>query len=290
MEEAMGKPTTVKEFFRKFPDDDACLDHLMRVRYGERFNCPKCGKETGAHRIRKRPAYECAFCGHHIYPMAGTPFARTRTPLQLWFFAMFLFCATRNGVSAKELQRQLGVTYKTAWRMGHEIRKYMGYVDGDSMLGGHRIVEIDKAFIGGRDPKGKDDKYVVLGMVEREGEILTRHVPDRRAFSVMPHILEWIHPGTRVATDQAKAFGDLAYEGYRHATVNHAAREYVRGPVHTNTIEGFWAWLKRGINGTHVWVSRKHLSKYLGEFEYRFNLRKRQDLMFDLLLASFPRG
>ncbi|MEX2644159.1 MAG: IS1595 family transposase [Acetobacterales bacterium] len=285
----MAKTFTITEFFKRFPDDEACLNHLMEVRYGMEGECPKCGKHTRWSRIRKEPAFQCQWCGHHVHPMAGTPFARTRTPLQKWFYAMFMFTTTRNGVSAKEIQRQLGVTYKTAWRIGHEIRKYMGWVDDDTKIGGRRVVEIDKAFIGGKDKRGQDDKYVVLGMVERQGEIVTRVLKDRRSLTVMPHILEWVKRGSKVATDEAKAFGDLPEEGYRHGTVNHRKGEYVRGPVHTNTIEGFWAWLKRGINGTHVWVSRKHLPKYLGEFEYRFNLRKNPELMFEFLLRAFPK-
>lgn len=285
----MPKAPTIKQFNKRFPDDDACLDHLMRVRYGERFDCPKCGREAHYYRVAKRRCYECEHCGHQVYPTAGTPFERTRTSLKDWFYVMFLFCASRNGVSGKEIQRQIGVTYKTAWRMGHEIRKYMGWVDGDGPLGGDRIVEADKTFIGGKDKKGKDDKAVVLGMVERGGEVVTRIVPDKRRLTVVPHILHTVRPGSRIATDEGGAFRNLRDEGYQHGTVNHRDGEYVRGPVHTNTIEGFWAVLKRGINGTHVWVSPKHLSKYLGEFEYRHNLRKAPHLMFDLLLLAFPR-
>ncbi len=286
----MAKAPNIQDFFRRFPTDEACLDHLLAVRYGTDGDCPKCGKHTNWSRIRKEPAYQCQWCGHHVHPMKDTPFERTRTPLQKWFFVMFLFTTTRNGVSAKEIQRQVGCTYKTAWRMGHEIRKYMGWVDGDGPLGGKtRIVEADKAFVGGRDKRGKDDKTVVLGMVERGGEILTRVVDGRGEYHVVPHILENVKRGTRLATDSAGAFRKLASEGYRHGVVNHAAGEYVRGPIHTNTIEGFWAWLKRGIGGTHVWVSRKHMSKYLGEFEFRFNLRHTPELMFEFLVSAFAR-
>jgi predicted RNA-binding Zn-ribbon protein involved in translation (DUF1610 family)/transposase-like protein len=287
----MAKAMTISQFFQRFPDDDACLDHLMNVRYGMEGDCPKCGKHTNWSRIRKEPAYQCQWCGHHIHPMAGTPFQSTRTPLQKWFYAMFMFTTTRNGVAAKEIQRQLGVTYKCAWRMGHEIRKYLAYVDGDAPLGGSGIVEADKAFIGGHTTREQayKNKAIVLGMVERGGEIVTRVVETRAAEVVIPLVLEHVKPGTRLYTDEAKTFMCLKEEGYRHDFVTHAAKEWVRGQVHTNTIEGFWAALKRGINGTHVWVSRKHLDKYLGEFEFRYNLRKSPHLMFDLLLAAFPR-
>src|SRR5271170_3298769 len=150
----MGKATfTIKDFYERFPDDGACLDHLMAVRFGETIGCPKCGKEGRFSRLKKTPAYACAWCGHHIHPMLGTPFARTHVPLQKWFYAMYLFTTTRHGVPAKELQRQLGVSYPTAFRMGHEIRKYLGLVDGDDNLSGH--VEIDETVIGGYRKGGK---------------------------------------------------------------------------------------------------------------------------------------
>jgi transposase len=167
------KPTTLKEFERRFPTEDSCLDHLMRTRFGERFTCFKCLKEARYYRVKSRRCYECERCGYQVYPTAGTPFEKTRTSLRDWFFVMFLFTASRNGVAAKEVQRQIGVTYKTAWRMCREIRKYMGYVDGDHTLGGEGgsgVVELDHAFVGCKDRIGKGDKAVVLGMIEREGD------------------------------------------------------------------------------------------------------------------------
>lgn len=285
----MTKAMTLKQFNARFPNDEACLNHLMTVRYGAKFHCSSCGAEAKHHKVKGRRCFECEFCGHQVYPTAGTPFERTRTSLRDWFFVMFLFTTTRNGVSAKEIQRQLGVTYKTAWRMGHEIRKYMGWVDGDDQLGGDKIVEADKAYIGGKDKRGEDDKTVVLGIAERGGDVITRVVAGRGSFHVVPRIIEHVKAGTRIATDEAKAFKSLSDEGFRHGTVNHSAGEYVRGDVHTNSIEAFWSSLKRGISGTHVWVSSAHLPKYLAEFEFRHNLRKQPHLMFDLLLQAFPR-
>src|SRR5579859_7398838 len=137
----------IQEFFTQFPDDEACLEHLMVVRYGREAKCPSCKRETKFHRILKRPVYSCQFCGHQIYPMAGTPFQDSHTPLQKWFYAMYLFTTSRHGVPAKELQRQLSLTYKTAWRMAHVIREYMGAVDGNDKLQGD--VEVDETLIGG---------------------------------------------------------------------------------------------------------------------------------------------
>ena len=128
------KGPNIEAFNRQFPDDDSCLEHLMRVRYGARVTCLGCQKQATYYRVRGRRSYVCEHCGYQVYPTAGTPFESTRTPLRDWFYVMFLFCASRNGVAAKEVQRRLGVTYKTAWRMCNLIRKYMGYVKGDFQL------------------------------------------------------------------------------------------------------------------------------------------------------------
>jgi transposase-like protein len=285
------KTSHIRAFQKRFPDEDTCLDHLMRVRYGERLTCFKCQKDARYYRVKKRRSYECEHCGYQVYPTAGTPFDKTRTSLRDWFFVMFLFCSTRNGVAAKEVQRQLGVTYKTAWRMCNLIRKYMGYVDGDEPIGGlGRVVECDETFIGGKDKAGKDDKAIVFGAIERDGDVVTRHVLARTKDHIIPHIVDFVKDGSRIHTDEASAFRLLTEKyGYEHETVDHSAKEYVRGDVHTNTIEAFWAAVKRGIRGTYVWVSKKHLQTYLREFEYRHNLRQYPHLMFELLLQAFPK-
>ncbi len=133
---------SVRDFFKRFPDDDACLDHVMSVRFGKEGACLHCGTITTFHRIAKRKAYAGAACGCHIYPCAGTIFEDSRTSLQIWFYAIYLFVATRHGVSGKELQRQLGVTYKTAWRMGQQIRDLMAKADGFQMLAGHVLAAV----------------------------------------------------------------------------------------------------------------------------------------------------
>jgi len=225
--------------------------------------------------------------------MVGTPFHKSHTPLQKWFYAMYLFCTSRHGVPAKELQRQLSVTYKTAWRMGHEIRKYMAEVDGDDGLSG--TVEADETYIGGKPRRhGKKGEYrwqvektTVFGMVERDGDVITRVVPNARRKTLIPQIVAKVAKGSTIATDEYHPYCSLSSEGYEHLVVKHREREYVRGRAHTNTLDGFWSQLKRAIRGTHVHVSRQHLSKYLGEFEFRYNLRKAPHLMFDVLLQAF---
>ncbi len=278
---------TVTEFFRQFPTDDSCLEHLWQVRFGAEIECEKCGK---FYRLRKEPAYSCPRCGHHIHPMVGTPFENSHTPLQKWFYAMYLFTTTRHGVAAKELQRQLGVTYKTAWRMGHELRKYMADVDGETPLSGD--VEADETYVGGRTTGGKrgrgaPNKTVVFGMLERDGDVMANVVPNVRKKTLQPIIKENVVKDSTVHTDELKSYSGLSRAGFEHETVNHGDGEYVRDNCHVNGLEGFWARLKLSIRGTHVHVSRKHLKKYVKEFEYRYNMRKNPDRMFDRLLAAF---
>ena len=280
---------TVTDFFRQFPTDDACLEHLWNIRFGDEVECEKCGKVGKFYRLRKEPAYSCPRCGHHIHPMVGTPFAKSRTPLQKWFYAMYMFTTTRHGVAAKELQRQLGVTYKTAWRMGHELRKFMAEVDGETPLSGD--VEADETYVGGRTTGGKrgrgaPNKTVVFGMLERDGDVMANVVQNVRMKTLQPIIEENVVAGSTVHTDELKSYNGLSKAGFEHETVNHSAGEYVDGDSHVNGIEGFWARLKLSIRGTHVHVSKKHLQKYVKEFEYRYNMRKHPELMFDRLLAA----
>lgn len=285
------KPPTLKQFLLRFPTDDSCLEHLMDTRYGKRHVCAKCDKLANFHRVKSRRCFECDFCGYQVYPTAGTPFENTRTSLRDWFTVMFLFCTSRNGVSAKEVQRTIGVTYKTAWRMCNLIRQYMGYVDGDTPLGGPdgKIVEADKMFYGGKDKRGEDDKTVVLGMIERGGEVITRVLPTKGGRHVVPAILKWVKGGSRIATDEARSFRELSENDYLHGTINHSEGQYVNGQVHTNTIEAFWSHVKRSMRGTYISVSKKWLQTYLWEFEYRQNFRKQPHVMLDVLLRSFPR-
>jgi len=290
------KGPTLRQFQDRFPTEESCLEHLMRVRYGDRHDCEKCGRDAHFYRVAKRRSYACEYCGHQVYPTAGTPFDRTRTPLRDWFFVMFLFVTSRNGVAAKEVERQLGVTYKTAWRMCHEIRKYMAAVDGDDPIGGFgSTVEVDETFIGGyeRGAMGFAGKTAVLGMRERGGDVITRVVPNRKRDTVQPIIAQHVQPHSVVHTDEWLGYSALANKinRYQHKTVNHAAGDYVcrvTGAT-VNGLEGFWAQLKRGINGTHIHVSEKHLPKYLGEFEFRHNRRHVPYSMLDELMLAFRR-
>lgn len=289
--EKTPKGPTLRQFQTRFPTEDSCLEHLMRTRYGQRHVCAKCEREAKFYRVKSRRSYECEHCGYQVYPTAGTPFHGTRTSLRDWFYVMFLFTTSRNGVAAKRVEREIGVTYKTAWRMCRLIRAYMGYVDGDTPLGGNdgKPVEVDHAFLGGETDK-KDsyrNKAVIMGMVERGGDVITRHIPARRSGIVAKVFNDYLKPSSRVSSDADLTFGMLSTMGHAHTEVKQVRGTYSK---ETNTIEGYWALLKRGINGTYISVSQKHLQTYLNEFEFRYNLRHTPHIMFELLLRSFARA
>jgi transposase-like protein/predicted RNA-binding Zn-ribbon protein involved in translation (DUF1610 family) len=290
------KPLSTRQFFKQFPDDETCLQHLFAARFGDQHECPKCGTVGRWYRIKAERAYSCGKCGHHLHPTVGTPFEQTRTPLQLWFYAIHLFTTTRHGVSAKELQRQLGVTYKTAWRIGHEIRLHMAEVDGAEPIGGvGTAVEVDETLVGGvqrgKHMRGAAGKTVVMGMLERGGDLIAHVVPNQRRVTLQPMIEANVIPGGELHTDELNSYAGLHTKGYRHMTVNHGAGEYVGFQGATvNSIEAFWRHLKCSIQGTHTSVSPKHLQRYVKEFEFRFNRRSQPSSMFDELISEFPKG
>lgn len=277
----------MKHFNERFPDDDTCLDHMFQQAYGSMPACPKCGvANPNYYRVRNRKCYECKDCGNQIHPLANTIFHKSSTPLRDWFYVIFLFSVAKNGVSAKEVERHLGVTYKTAWRIAKHVRALM--LEGNNPLSG--VVEADETYIGGKQ-RGKDitvqDKAVVFGIVERGGKVKAEYVRSAGARVIFPRLQAGIMPGTTVYSDQARVYSTIHRIGYYHDSVNHSLGEYGRGIVHTNTIEGFWSQLKRSIDGTYHCVSRKYLQLYLNEFVYRYNYR--QQPVFPVLIASAAR-
>jgi transposase-like protein len=224
-----------------------------------------------------------------LHPTVGTPFEDTRTPLQLWFYAIYLFTTSRHGVPAKELERQLGVTYKTAWRMARVIREHMEDVDGEHLLSGD--VEIDESYIGGKHSaalRGKS-KATVIGMLQRGGEIMTKVVKNGKAIHVIHHVEENVAQGSICHTDEARMYRRLRGKGYSHKTCHHQIKQYVNGDSHVNNLENFWKHLKGGINGTHIHVSKRHLAKYVKEWEFRYNHRSNPSAMFPALISSFQK-
>lgn len=272
---------SLMEFEREFPDDSACLEWLLHHRYPDGVYCPTCERVTKHHRERKRTSYSCQFCGHRVHPMVGTIFENSATSLKLWMYAIYLMTSTRCGISAKQLERELGVTYKTAWRMAKQIRSMLGQED-DAPLSGE--VEIDETFIGGKPRAGQvrtpqeygqwaARKTAILGAVERGGRISATIVPSRKAETVMPFIRSHVLPESVVYTDEWHSYSGVGRAGYTHHRINHSEKVYVSGDVHTQTIEGFWALLKGGLIGVYHGVSTKHLQAYLDEYVFRYNAR-----------------
>lgn len=283
---------SLKTFLRKYPNNDACLDEIFNKRYPEGVDCIKCKKVTKYYKIANRTAYSCTKCRTQIFPLAGTIFEKTTVDLRLWFYAMFLMIKTRSGISAKQLERELGVCYKTAHRMFKQIRILMDETDGQPLKG---IVEVDETFIGGKGENRKyiwngneKEKQIVMGMVERNGRAYLKHIPSTGKWALLKQIQEHVDKTARVITDQFGGYVQLAKYGYEHDSVNHK-ETYVVGDIYTQNIEGIWSILKRGIFGVYRHVSPVYLQQYANEYSWRYNHRSKGDGMFDELLNQATR-
>lgn len=280
------KQLNITEFNKLYPTEKACLDEIFDRVYGDLKDCPSCETETKWSHVTGRKCYSCQWCGFQVFPLAKTPLKDTKISISLWFFAILLFSNSKNGVSAKELERQLGVTYKTAFRIGHVIREMMNE-EGEIILSGD--VEMDESLFGGKKKGGKRgwgaDRPCVFGMVERGGNIVTKVVKNRKAETLMPIIVTHTTEEAVAHTDDFKGYTRLHKEVAEHLVVDHSAGQHVAGEnghIHTQTIDGHWSIVKRSIRGTHVAVSRKHLQKYLNEFAFKRN--HRTERMFNAIL------
>ena len=281
---------TIKDFNKQFPTEDACLGFLKDIRFPNGIYCPKCQKVTTHYRIANRKTYCCEFCNHTVSPTAGTIFHKSETSLRSWFHAIFLMCTTKTGISAKQLQRETGVTYKTAWRMFTQTRKLMS--ENVNPLSGY--VEVDETYIGGKRHgkrgRGAAGKSVVMGMVERNGNAITRVVPDVKSRTLLPMIQERVirEDKTIVFTDELPSYNAVEKLGYAHEIVQHCAKQYVSGHAHVNTCEALWSTIKRGIDGVNHSVSPLYLQSYLDSYVFRYNHRRDDCPMFLTLLSRIP--
>lgn len=289
---------TFEDFNTEFPNDDACLEHIKEQRFpGGIAHCEKCGKETKHHRIAERTCYSCQFCGTQVYPLAGTIFEKSTTSLRAWFYAMYLMGSTRCGISAKQIQRETGVTYKTAWRMFHQIRTLMSE---DLQLEGP-TAEVDETYYGGvrkygvgRPMAGDRKKTPIVGLVERKGRVVAKATADVKGSTLLGLVREHILPGSIVYTDELPGYHGVSVirgkdgkkAGYDHRRIHHGSKVYVVGDIHTNTVEGFWSLLKRGLSGVYHSVSQKNLQSYLDEYSYRYNRRNQGNLIFKSILGE----
>ncbi|MGH7156570.1 MAG: IS1595 family transposase [Candidatus Saccharimonadales bacterium] len=262
---------TYKQFKAEFPDDDACLEAVFQDRFGQVKFCPSCGAETKFYRVKKRQCYACMHCGYQLFPLAKTIFRKTTTPLTDWFHAIYLVSVAKNGISATELARHLGVTYKTAWRMHKQIRQLMQ--QETAKLTG--VVEADETYIGGKSTlkKWHTDKTGVYGVAEKGGsaKAVVAH-GGVNASTAIPFLKANVEAGSVVHTDESRIYSRVKRD-FTHEFINHSKEEYVRAGVHTNTIEGFWGQMKRSVSGTHHAVSPKYLQSYVNLFVFHYNFR-----------------
>jgi len=275
----MKDEINIFEFTETFPDEAACIDFLEKSRWQDgKPISPFSGTE--AYRVGTRPGiYKCKETRQNFGVRHGTIFEESRLPLRKWFFAIFLLNSLKKGISSMQLAKYLGVTQKTAWFMLQRIRYAVEHKAFNLPLSG--IVEIDETYIGGRSKgirgRGAKGKTPVIGIIQREGEIRCHAVPNVKSRTVAPLVRDSVTVGSTLMTDEFGIYPSIARNGYEHKVVNHGTREYVRGDVHTNNVEGFWSHLKRGIKGVYIQVSRKHLNKYCKEYEFRFNHRHVSD-------------
>ena len=272
------------ELIDRFHDEDDCRKYLEGLRWPDGAKCPRCGSDKLS-RIKKRPQFDCDSCRYQFSVTAGTIFHDTHLPLWKWFLAVYLIIESKKGISANQLKRTLGVSYKTAWYLCHRIRAALNEVDAQLLKG---IVEVDETFVGG-EMRGmgrgyKGNKTVVVGAMQRGGNICLKVVRGADRETLHGFIRENTADGTEaIYTDEWPAYRGIADGDTEHKAVKHRSGEYARGEVHTNSIENVWSLLKRSIIGSYHQVSAKHLDAYLDELEFRYNNRENPYLFRDAL-------
>jgi transposase-like protein len=278
------------DLIEQFRSEDKCRAYLEDLRWPDGVRCPRCGNDSTS-KIEKRNQFECneESCRYQFSVTAGTVFHDSHLPLWKWFLAIYLIGESKKGISAKQLQRTLGVSYKTAWYLGHRVRSAMEEGSPVPLSG---IVEIDETWIGGKyrrsKGKAKDNKSMVLGAIERGGDLRleVRKGPGRESkVSYRGFVKNAVDDKAEfIFTDSDYSWGEMTDWDTTHRKVNHREEEWVRGIVHTNTIEGVWSLFKRSVVGTYHQMSAKHLPAYLDEMAFRFNNRDNAFLFRDTLL------
>jgi transposase-like protein len=303
--DSSGSDYSLMEFMKTYPNDAACLDRLWRKRFapdGHHTVCPKCERTRKFHRTKTRASYTCDSCGHHIHPMKGTIFEKSSTSLHLWFYAAYLMTSTRCGISAKQLEREIGVTYETAHRMMKRIRTELMHDRDAEPLSGD--VEIDETSWGGKPRKlqgqssqiglgptryseaarHRKAKTTILGMVERGGRIRFRVVASRHGAPLSNAVVANVNPDSIIFTDDWAPYRPLSSRYTDHRIINHSEGIYVRGDTYTNTIEGAFGNMKTGMRGVYKKVSPHYLQSYLDEYAWRHNAKRNDEPLFEQLL------
>lgn len=285
---AMTDKYTIKDLQNQFPDEDICLQFLFENRHSKDCSC------GGTYRkISGRKQYQCSKCRFQIAPTAGTIFHKSDTPLTDWFFALFIVSNAKSGISAKELERQLGCTYKTAWRILSKIREALEQ-DNDRLDG---TVEVDIAYLGGRFRSGKDNKRqkeaiqaktVVMGAVSRGGDLRLKVVNDSTTQTINAFLDTNVAPTAKLVTDDARTYTHSASD-YNREVVKHK-ESYVTNGVHINNMETIWGHIKRSLRGVQKGVSKQEMQSYLDLFAFHYNNRHNDKLRFGVLLGTVLRA
>jgi transposase-like protein len=266
-----------------FTDEDKAREHFEAIHWPNGPNCPHCGATSEhitllAGKVNRPGLYQCNTCRGSFTVKMGTVMESSPIPYRKWALGFHLIAASKKGMSAHQLHRMLGVTYKTAWFMAHRIREAMRPTDNGQLGGEGKFIEADETYVGG---KAKNRAYAktlpsheaVMSLVERGGKVRSRHVADVSAKTLKPILVEAIAKDSHFRTDQAPVYTEIGTAFASHATVNHSIKEYVRGDAHTNTVEGYFSIFKRGVYGVYHHVSEQHLKRYLCEFDFRYNER-----------------
>ena len=285
---------TIAQFEAQFPDEDACKSYLQSNRWPEGVRCPRCGNDQ-INALATMPfKWECSVCAagnsYRFSVLVGTIFENTNKPLRDWFRVMHMMLTSKKGISALQIYRVMGFgSYNTALLMCNKIRAALGNVEFKQLIG---YVEVDKTFIGGKaknkhkGPGGRGDfggtgghgKSIIVGAVKRKGNVIARVIQNTSAETLNAFVRMIVSDRVSlVSTDEHRGYTGLG-KRLPHGVVRHSAGEYVHGAIHTNTIEGFWSIVKRGIVGTFHKVSAKYLPLYVNEFEFRYNNRKNADI------------
>ncbi len=287
---------SIKTFRTQFPDDAACLEWLKNYFYPDGIYCKNCEQITKHYRVKSRPSYCCEHCGNHVHPTADTIFHKSPTPLTTWFYAMYLMASTRCGISAKQIERETGVTYKTAWRMFKQIRSMLNPEESGPLGGKNKQVEMDESYFGGRrrgrvgrPMTGDTQKTAVVGVVQRKGEVRAVVAADVKFDTLIGIAKEHVLPESTVFTDDFSAYGGFGARFHEHRRINHSEKVYVVGDCHTNTIEGFWMLVKTGIRGVYHNVGRHYLQTYLDEYSFRYNHRFDTKPMFETFMQQIEK-
>lgn len=274
-------------------DENAAYEYLTKLRWPDGPKCVHCGAEK-VYQLNvknvKRTVLKCGVCRKQFSATVGTIFEDSHIPLTKWLHGFQLVCSSKKGISAHQLHRMLGITYKSAWFMEHRIRYALTQSPFTGKLGG--IVEADETYIGGKEKRGEgpSKKTAVFALVERHGRVRSFAVDRVTSKNLREIIRENVSPETRMMTDEFKGYRGLKKEFASHETVNHSRGHYVRGEVTTNTVEGYFSLLKRGINGTFHHVSKHHLHRYLAEFDFRYNARKENDAVRAVMAVQGAEG